>query len=405
MKDKLTRNIGLKILSILLASVLWLVITNVDDPVVPKEFRNVEVEIINEDAIHALNEEYEVIEGDTIDFTVRARRSIRDELTEDDFVVTADFENLSVVDSVPISITCPKYKGEVEITEGLPKHMKISREELVDKTVKVDVIAKGEPAEGYVVGETSVSPIFITVTGPKARVDRISKVVAEADVTGASRTFTRISEPIALDEEGNPIESKLDYSEKNLFVSIDLYRKKMINVLLNITGEPAEGYVQTEQKYEPEVITIAAEESILADIKYLPITEDITGASSSIEKQINLLDALPEGENIIIVDEDKTVAISITIEKMESTEVSIWPRDIDIKNLSSSLDLDFITTGPIRVKVMGPKDLITELTRQNLNPYINMAGYSSGTYTMEIKTDLPNSVIYDTPKVRVNVER
>ena len=38
MKDKLTRNIGVKILSVVIAAFLWLVITNVNDPVKSRTF-------------------------------------------------------------------------------------------------------------------------------------------------------------------------------------------------------------------------------------------------------------------------------------------------------------------------------------------------------------------------------
>ena len=67
MKEKLTRNIGLKILSIVLAAILWLVITNIDDPIKTKNFYNVPVEILNEDAIASLNQVYDIKEGETID--------------------------------------------------------------------------------------------------------------------------------------------------------------------------------------------------------------------------------------------------------------------------------------------------------------------------------------------------
>ena len=105
MKEKLTRNIGLKILSIVLAAILWLVITNIDDPIKTKNFYNVPVEILNEDAIASLNQVYDIKEGETIDFTVAARRSIIENLALSDFRVTADFSKLSDVNAVTIDIT------------------------------------------------------------------------------------------------------------------------------------------------------------------------------------------------------------------------------------------------------------------------------------------------------------
>ena len=187
MKDKLTSNIGLKVLSVILAAILWLVITNVDDPIETKPFRDVPVEILNEDVITELGKVYDIVQGETIDFTVEARRSIKDNLTVADFKVTADFTQLSDVYAVPIDITCPKYGDEnVRVTDGKEQRMIISLEEVMEENFKVNIVTKGEVAEGYFVGKKSASPNIITVSGPKARIERISDVVVEVDVSGAT---------------------------------------------------------------------------------------------------------------------------------------------------------------------------------------------------------------------------
>ena len=48
MKKKLLSNWGLKLMSILLAFVLWIIVVNIDNPVEYKEFRNVKVQLLNE---------------------------------------------------------------------------------------------------------------------------------------------------------------------------------------------------------------------------------------------------------------------------------------------------------------------------------------------------------------------
>src|SRR5690554_4778221 len=117
MKEKLTRNIGLKILSVILAALLWLVITNVNDPVMYETFSDMPVTILNEDLINTSKQSYEIIEGETVDFKVAARRSIIESLRKSDFDVTADLANLSNVNAVNITITPRRYKDEIEIID------------------------------------------------------------------------------------------------------------------------------------------------------------------------------------------------------------------------------------------------------------------------------------------------
>jgi YbbR domain-containing protein len=386
MKEKLTKNIGLKILSIILATILWLVITNVDDPVETRSFTDVKVEILNEDKIASLDQVYDIVQNATISFKIEARRTIRDKLSKSDFAVTADFAELSAVNSVPIKITCPLYGDEVEIVDGKYQNMQISLEEMISDNKKVDIVQKGEVAESYFIGETKASPNMIKVSGPKGRVESIAKVIVEVDVTGLSESTTKIAKPKAIDEEGKEIDSTyLTFSEDLVLVDIGIYNTKTINLQIKTSGKPASGYAMTNIEYEPKQITIAGDDRILDSILYLSISETITGATENISKEINLQDELEEG--IFIVGEDKTAVINIIIEKMVTKDINIYPGDIDLKNKPNSLNTSFITMGPITASVMGLANDVSGLTRFSLKPYIDLSGFSAGTYTSELKLD------------------
>jgi YbbR domain-containing protein len=390
MKEKLTKNIGLKILSVILAAIMWLVITNVDDPVVPVDFRNVPVTILNEEEIAYLDQVYEIVEGETIDFTVAARRTIADNLAVSDFKVTADFAKLSDVNAVTINISCPRYGDDVTVIDGLYQVMKINREELVEKHFKVNVVLKGEPAEGYFIGEKTASTI-LRVSGPKSKIERIKDIVVEVDVDQVSGSFRTIEEPKALDEEGNEIDaSNLKFSQKAVTIYIGVYKTKTINLQITASGKPAEGYVMTNIEYGPETIEVAGDDEALRSIQYLSITESISGATSSIIKEINLEEKLREG--LVLVGENKTAAINITIEKKQTKEINIWPGDIEIRGKENDMTINFISTGPITIKLTGPAAELDKYDRTNLKPYIDITGYTTGTYTLDIKANVTGAV-------------
>jgi YbbR domain-containing protein len=398
MKEKLTRNIGLKVLSVILAAILWLVITNVDDPVKSEDFTNVTVEILNEDAIASLGQVYEIIEGETVDFTVAARRSIADNLTSSDFKVTADFAKLSDVNAVTINITCPRYGDDVTVTDGLYQVMKVNKEDLAEKHFKVNVIQKGEPAEGYYVAEKTANTI-LRVSGPKSKIERIKEVIVEVDVTEISGSFRTPEEPKALDEEGNEIED-LKFSENTVTINIGVYETKTINLQIAATGEPADGYVMTNIEYEPKTIEVAGDNDAYDNISSLSITENITGESKDIEKEINLQEQLEDG--IILVGENQTAVINITIEKAETKEVTIWPGDIKTKNLDDTMELTYLTTGPITIRVVGPANELADISRTSLKPYIDLSNYTIGTYAAAIGVELlTHTTLADSPTVNV----
>jgi YbbR domain-containing protein len=346
----------------------------------------VKVEILNEDKIASLDQVYDIVQNATISFKIEARRTVRDKLSKSDFVVTADFAELSAVNSVPIKITCPLYGDEVEIVDGKYQNMQISLEEMISDNKKVDIVQKGEVEENYFIGETKASPNMIKVSGPKGRVESIAKVIVEVDVTGLSESTTKIAKPKALDEEGKEIDSTyLTFSEDLILVDIGIYNTKTINLQIKTSGKPATGYAMTNIEYEPKQITIAGDDRILDSILYLSISETITGATENISKEIDLQEKLEEG--IFIVGEDKTAVINIIIEKMVTKDINIYPGDIDLKNKPNSLNTSFITMGPITASVMGLENDVSGLTRFSLKPYIDLSGFSAGTYTSELKLD------------------
>ena len=104
MKKKLTNNVGLKILSILFAFLLWLVVVSVDDPVTTKPFSSIPVELINTQAVTGQGSVYEVLDNsDMASIHVTAKRSVLDSLSRDNFKATADMTRMDG-NLVPIEV-------------------------------------------------------------------------------------------------------------------------------------------------------------------------------------------------------------------------------------------------------------------------------------------------------------
>ena len=403
MKDRLTKNFGTKVLSIFLSIIVWLLITNVEDPVVPKEFKDVPVKLLNRDVIEESGETFDIIENETINFTVRARRSIRDKLTKEDFEVTANLEHLNEFDVVDIRITSPIYGNEIKITEGNDLKMSLEREKLFEDSFRVDIVEIGQVNEDYVIGNKKSDPYIIFVSGPKGRVERIDKVIVEVDVEGISGQIYRRANPKAIDEEGNEIE-QLTYSHNNIYITIDLYEKKDISLNVEVSGEPAFGYAITDIDFVPKNIVIAGEKSVLQDIDSITYTEDVTGINESVSKIIDLEEELPGG--VIVVGDDKTAALSITVEKLETKTINLLSSDIAFKNKPLNKNAYVSMVSPIRVNVMGSKEDIDKITRSTLKAYVDLSGHTAGgTYSLELQSDDSNDVeIINTPPINVLIE-
>ncbi|BCN29778.1 CdaR family protein [Anaeromicropila herbilytica] len=393
MKEKLTKNLGMKILSFAIALVCWIVIINIDDPVITRTFPGIPVDIINEDSINSLNQVYEVKEGDVVNVTIKGKKSVIDSLTTADIKAEADLSKLSKVNAVPIRAYITKQiDGAIELSLGRVDTLRVSLEDVAKKQFQVTVEQKGEVQDGYSVGTIRVKPNLIKVSGAKSKISSIEEVRVTLDVSNASGKIDEYLEPKVYDRNGYQIDSSnLKFSSNAVKVTADLLETKTIPLLINVSGKPANGYKYISIDYEPKKITIAGKQKYLDDMKYLAIKLDISKASENIEEEVNLEDYLPDG--IKIAGDKQTAMVNITIDKLVKKSISLNVNDLEVRNIPSNMSFSYIKKGMLSLRVQGVSKDLDNLVISKLNPYIDLKGLKKGTYTVEVKFNAPDNIV------------
>ena len=139
MKKGLMNNWGLKILSFLLAVMLWLIVVNIDDPVTTQTFNNIPVVVTNAEVLAATNQTYQIEDGtQNVSVTVRAKRSVLNKIKADNIKATADMKELTLQTQIPISveITGVSYES-VEVS---PRNLQVKLED--EETKKFPIVPK-----------------------------------------------------------------------------------------------------------------------------------------------------------------------------------------------------------------------------------------------------------------------
>ena len=118
MKEKLANNFGLKLISLAAAIVIWFLVVQINDPVISESYDGITVEMLNVKAL-ASDQEYSVLDdSDHVDITVKARKSVIQDLKAEDFKAHADMLELTQMGSTwvaPIDITLPEGLSESDI--------------------------------------------------------------------------------------------------------------------------------------------------------------------------------------------------------------------------------------------------------------------------------------------------
>ena len=119
MKLKLTDNLFLKILSVGIAVLIWLVVMNINDAEKTKVFSK-SVKLINTDVITENGKVFRVVEGtDYVNVRVRTRKSVIDELSADDFIVTADMQKDLKLNNTMVGISVECKNRNVKVGSSL----------------------------------------------------------------------------------------------------------------------------------------------------------------------------------------------------------------------------------------------------------------------------------------------
>lgn len=395
MKEKLINNLGIKILSVCLALFLWIIIINVDDPVKTRVFTNVPVQILNENTLTSKNKAYDIVSGDTVDFTVKGKRSQLDSLKKTDFIATANLAELAPpFDTVKINVECIK-NLDLEITMGKVSALTISLEDIITKSFSIRVVTSGACAPGYASDETEVSPALIEVSGAESVIQDIQEVKVLVDVTGAYADITRVVEPKAYSERGEIDSNKLKFSNNEVTVKVTILETKTIPVIVETSGEPAYGYQFKEAAFEPQEVEIKGTSDKLKKILSLPITVDISGLTEEKEYTISIQDQLERYGVSVVGNENENIAIKVMIEKLVEKTVSLNANSIQVVNLGQGLQYHFLEQPDhvYTVKLMGAESALKDVNVAVLEPVLDLIGLVDGKYHLSLNLKVPEGII------------
>ena len=374
MKEILTRNPGLKFLSLFIAFIIWLIIMNIEDPAIELRFDNIPVTVINEEALGSIDKIYSIVSGEEVDVVVKGKRSIVEGLSRTDFTVTADLEELSIVNAMEIKVTVPGYGDQVEIVKQSVSTMAISLEKLVTEQFRVDIVERGSVRGGYYINEKTASPNIIQVSGAESIISKIKEVVVDVNVSGADETFTINATPQVFDHNGTLMDSeKMQFNHEEFAITVTLLETKTVKLFIEIQGTAAMGFDYSSFEYEPKEVEIAGTGLELAKVPHILGTYNISGAREDIEDEVNINDFI--NNDIILIDEEQNAVVNIDIEPVETKEISFPTNRIKINNVPENKTVEILRSNALTVEVGGLQSEIEKVNLNNINPYIDLSAF------------------------------
>ena len=408
---KLFNNIGLKILAVIFSVLLWLVSVNINDPVDTEVYRNIPVELENTGLLTDEGMTWAVLDDtDRVTVTVRANRSVLENISASDVAATADFSELSFTNTVPIRLSVSRtYGSQIEISGNIDM-VRLEVEERMERQLVIEIDQVGTPADGYIVsGVLTTDGNALRISGPESLVSQVDRAVVEANVEGLTESIN-ISEPIRLyDADGNEItSSRITKSVSTSSVSISILQTKEIPVTASASGTPADGYAATgEVTCAPDRVTVAGRSSVLANLESVvipPEAVDLTGAEENVVELIDIREYLPDGVSLTNTSADGfngRVTVTAVVEPLEDATRRLEPAQIQFLNVPQGWQVAVDPDDPVYVRLRGLEQNLAAVDASQLSGTIDVEAWmqenglsvlSEGNVEMEVSVAFPDTV-------------
>lgn len=421
MKNRLTRNWGLKLGSFLFAAVLWLIVTNINDPIGTIRVYNVPVTIQNADLITNSGQVYEVLDHtDTLDVvTISAKRSIIDSLDVSNVVAVADVNDLTSLNTIPIKLSTNKYNDRLDSIKGNVDSVRLNIENEKTKTLQLRTETTGTVKEGYMVGDITAEQNLIAISGPESVVSQVKRAVATVDVSGFTNNIGTDAEIRLYDEDDKIINSaSIVKNISKVRVTVEILEVKTVDINWKVTGIPARGYLATgEISAGKNSVTIAGRSKTIENITAIEIPEtalDITGVTENFETIIDITKYLPDG--VILAEEgfQGKIRVNVAIEPVTERVVNLPVNQVQVLNVPQGFTIETAEEGQTyAITLVGLETDLYELDLGTLQPSIDIAEYMAeegmetieeGIYAMGVTFHLENENITVRDAVRLRLE-
>lgn len=419
MKKTLTRNLGLKLASLLLAFVLWFLVAQIYDPKDTVSFNNIQVRLINTELLDEEGKVYEVLDNSNlVRVTVTGPQSIvKSELRRSDIVAEADMSKLTDINTIAITYYCENISNDSVEIKGNHDSVRLNVEDKTSKWIKLESNTIGNVASGYMIGNVSLDQTNIEVTGPKSAISQVDHAGVDINVTDSTSSLSANVDIKLYDADDN--ELTLESVKKNVdsaHMTVEVLATKEVPVEIEYMGVPEDGYMATgEVESSVPTVRIAGNASTLVGISAITVPEDrmnITGQTDNLVDIINLKEYLPSNVRLADKSFDGKITATVYIEPIVSKDLTVAAENISVTGVPDGMEAEITSTAEeYNITVSGLSRDVSILRDSSVTGILNLTQWmedngveelTPGTYTIPVTFNLAEDITV-TPDINIHI--
>lgn len=382
------KDLVLKILSVLIAILIWFVVMDKDNPF---EERTLSVPLTsNAEVLQTNNLQIVGTQIPTsIDIKIKGRRQKIMGVTSNDFQAAIDLSDVTESGSETITVSPPKYLGDKDILISAmsPASLDLRFERIIGKQYPVNVEYTGKLPSGYELVNLKVEPNNVILEEKESSISKIDKVVAMINLDEIKNNKEIVMKGTVLDNNGQPLrqfEGKVP-----LIITFDIAKK--VPVVAATKGQPLVDWYLKEVKYSlPAIRVIGAKGTLdgLLNIGSEPV--DISEKSGSFKTSLSLI--LPKGLTVLKEDTEQLTA-EVILERYQSRSITIPSNMISIyESDPSGVNAYRVSDENVTITVKGRVEAFNSVLNSSIKLSVNVSGLNQGEHAVPLVVILPNGL-------------
>lgn len=402
MVQKGRRQIIIKILCIIAATILWLYTSNDENTSTTYRISNISIEVINQD--YLMQSGLTLLPGQNFSTSLRITGKPTDiySVKADQFKIVADLSVYALRkgdNRIPITIV--KRPGvDISIINDNNMWISVEVDNYIEKTIPVQVITKGNVKNGFYGEKPVVKPESVVISGAEQYVSTVAQVLTEVDLNNLDKSSTFTSTLKAADKAGREIED-VKVSPAVAEITLPIQMVKEVGINIKTTGNVPEDRVLKSINLSKDKIKITGDTNILNGIN--SIDTEAIDLSKIQEDKSSITTRLVLPSNIKLVEVDNIITLEVILDRIIEKNLTF---NIKTLKLQEGLNAKLETTSVV-VLISGGKDLINELENNALEANVNLDTLGTGEYNLPVVINLPKglTIISQSPKnIKVIIE-
>lgn len=297
MKDFVLKDWMLKVISFVIAVLLWFYVIAIINPQVDITVRSIPIRYTNQNMIEEKGLCLIADPDATVELKIRGNRKTVANIDSKNIYATVDLGNVEKTGtfSLPVAVSIP-YEYD-EIVSKKPYNASVVIDKVITAEKGIKVITSGNVANGYVAGEVKTNINTVRLSGASTLIDRIGRMGVDFNYEERSGNITDTEKLYFIDKNGKRIDENdeiYDLVSAEVYtveVSCPVYKAKSVPVKVSATA--ADGVEAYRISVQPSNVTIYAVNEILEateEIQTVTVNLDNMEENTIVTKLV-----LPEG--------------------------------------------------------------------------------------------------------------